>query len=212
LGASAGAALLAFLIWPRDHSPDVSAFTILSLLEQTQGDAAAMEAALGALYDTVTVTLTEDQAPRPLLRHSYGLERDGTKLAGLDCTTRDVPARLRRSEPSPFDLLRARDLTADRRVNCVFHYGDEDRDDLWPAWLQRIWPWARARDLRTRTFALHAEIWAEHNIGPLQRDGASQAKFAVASQDPLRAVRISRTQRSFKSDPAVGLIFLADID
>ena len=145
-------AALSLLIGCSAPEPDVSAFTILTLMVQTEGEPEAARAALGSLYEEVVPWqgyASAGSARSFSFRLGRGEIAQGqAERARLTCHAWDAPLRkLGWQYPDPFRTEMWHPLQGTQRVMCFFTYFDRPR--------------------ALETFALHARMWADVHLGPV---------------------------------------------
>ncbi len=166
---------------PFDVQPDVSAATILNLLVQTEARADRMAPAFGALYEDVNVTLESTHPASGLHSVIFRLGRGGQERATLRCDTASAAEQMEKS-PSWSALLSGDMLAAatapwadkqTRRSMCLFTYLDGAE--------------------KTKAFHQQAEIWAEHELGPLTADPAPGMPDQRSAHDTGKKTYIALT-------------------
>lgn len=178
----------------RDVQPDVSAFTILNLLVQMEGNRAATQTAFGSLYEDVQ-PLSRDA--RESAAHAFGftLSRSGSRKATVTCRQWDAPLnKLGLQYPGPFKIDLWRPFAGDIRVMCFFNYFDFRSP--------------------VESFALQARMWAETNIGPLQSNSHAQQPTswkARSENTHFPALHIHAPRWKWWQKPTARLILVIDV-
>ena len=173
-----------------DPNPDVSAHTIMTVIEQTMGDPELLPLTLGALYEHVDIQGLYDDPDRQVIALALGRD-DRPEIAKMRCHRvnsglifRDYGSEWSLPEEisKPFGHPVQQNIT---RVLCQFNYFD--------------------RVERVQNFLTQAEMWAISHIGPAEQSAHNTVKTAQ-SQDPRKILSIYRN--SALPDHTASIAFL----
>ncbi|THH35705.1 hypothetical protein E4Z66_11490 [Aliishimia ponticola] len=160
--------------------PDVSAFTILNMLDQLHRQPDVLRPALGSVYEEVV----EGQQPDPSVPGALllDLRRAGQTYAQLSChriLTDNAPSA---QHDALIDQARAAPLAKGARpVYCRFTYWDGPDE--------------------VTAFLLQAEMWAESHVGPL-----APAPRRLTAIGTGRAIALDRRTKGPQSEALLHLV------
>ncbi len=174
-----------------DPQPDVSAHTIMTVIEQTMGDPELLPLTLGALYEHVEIQGLSNKPDRQFIALALGRD-DRPEIAKMRChrvkfglaihdldSEWSLPAEISKQFEHPVQHNTT-------RVLCQFNYVD--------------------RIERVQNFLTQAEMWAISQIGPAEQSARNTAKTAQ-SQDPRKILSIYKNSEGPDHTASIAFLF-----